>query len=67
VEKALGSEQLVVVLDPLLFLTDVFGLSINVGPFSSNVVVAGRLFSINLVPEQRMFWARRFMFSVRYT
>jgi hypothetical protein len=34
----------------------VFGLfSNNVGPFSSNVVLGGRLFSINLVPEQRMF------------
>jgi hypothetical protein len=36
--------------------SDVFGLFSNdVGPFSSNVVPGGRLFSINLVPEQRMF------------
>jgi hypothetical protein len=36
--------------------SDVFGLfANNVGPFSSNVVPGGRLFSINLVPKQRMF------------
>ena len=36
--------------------SDVFGLfANNVGPFSSNVVPGGRLFSINLVPEQPMF------------
>jgi len=36
--------------------SDVFRLfSINVGPFSSNVVLSGPLFSSNLVPKQRMF------------
>jgi hypothetical protein len=36
--------------------SDVVGLFLNnVGPFSSNVVPGGRLFSINLVPEQPMF------------
>ena len=40
--------------------SDIFGLfSINVGPFSSNLVLGGPLFSINL-------WARRFMVSGRY-
>jgi hypothetical protein len=35
---------------------DVFGLfSNNVGPFSSNVVSSGPLFSINLIPKPRMF------------
>ena len=38
------------------FLADVLGLfSINVGPFSRNVVPSDRIFSINLVPKQRMF------------
>ena len=37
------------------FLTDVLGLfSANVGPFSRNVVPSTRIFSINLVPKQRM-------------
>jgi hypothetical protein len=47
---------------------DVIGLfSNNVGPFSRNVVPSGPLFSINLVPKQRCFWAEPFMFSGRYT
>jgi hypothetical protein len=33
--------------------------SINVVPFSSNAVPGGRLFSINLVPEQPMFLGQR--------
>ena len=38
------------------FLADVLGLfSINVGPFSRNVVPSDRIFSINLVPKHRMF------------
>jgi hypothetical protein len=46
------------------FLTDVFGLSSNnVGPFSRNVVPSGSLFSINLVPKQRCFWAEPFMLN----
>jgi hypothetical protein len=40
--------------------------SINVGPFSSNVVLNGPLFSTNMVPKSGCFWAKRFMFSVRY-
>ena len=37
------------------FLTDVLGLfSIIVVPFSRNVVLNARIFSINLVPKQRM-------------
>jgi hypothetical protein len=31
------------------------GGTFRMGPFSSNVVPGGRLFSINLVPKQRMF------------
>ena len=47
---------------------DVFGLfSNNVGPFSIIVALSGPLFSINLVPKQRCFWAKRFMFSGRYS
>jgi hypothetical protein len=47
---------------------DVFGLfSNNVVSFSRNVVPSGPLFSTNLVPEQRCFWAEPFMFSGRYT
>ena len=38
------------------FLADVLGLfSINVGPFSRNVVPSARIFSINLVQKPRMF------------
>jgi len=40
--------------------------SITVSPFSRNVVPSAPLFSINLVPKQRCFWARRFTFSDRY-
>jgi hypothetical protein len=40
----------------LWFLADVIRLfPNNVDPFSSNVVLGGALFSINLVPKQRMF------------
>ena len=38
------------------FLADVLGLfSLNVGPFSRNVVPSARIFSINPVPKTRMF------------
>ena len=38
------------------FLADVLGLfSINVVPFSRNVVPSARIFSINPVPKTRMF------------
>jgi hypothetical protein len=39
----------------------------SVVSFSSNLVLSGRLFSINVVRKSGCFWARRFMFSVRYT
>ena len=46
---------------------DVIGLfSINVVSFSRNVVLSGPLFSGNVVRKSGCFWARRFMFSVRY-
>jgi hypothetical protein len=43
----------------MCFSADILGLfSINVGPFSPNVVLRHPLFSINLVPKQRMFSGR---------
>ena len=47
---------------------DILGLfSIMWAHSHVNVVLSGPLFSINVVRKSRCFWARRFMFSVRYT